>query len=480
MSLQHKLTVQPDSENRRSQSRGAFYADDLVSLLVAEHKLRVFDINTTGALVFSEKNDLSLNAKSLKDLVLQINGINVAEIESAHIRHRREHKDGLLIGLEFFSEAKSSKNNRRNHSRVDTLDEFRPTISVAHPFNFEDQVLFRVLDISKDGMTLSSSLRNKMIFKNMKFLSATFEMPNNGSQVIDFEIRHCSVDYTNDRLRIGARITRKNPDFDRTLASFLSQYRKNDLVERVDELKEAGFKVKNLKKIATYVYAQTPAHYMDLQMLRWQAYAKVGKIDSAKISPNEMIDDYDRRSRIILAYIGKSLVGAVRFTFSNNPDEKFEMEEVISLPKGFTRENSIEVSRLCVDPALKGTDIVHGLMERCTQLFLKSDRDFLITSCTTELLGFYQKIGYDYKGVKFVLPNLNNKEHYFISISADKGVKVKGMNPLYWLFTYGNAIDYLVKMKFIERNIFVQLKVKVIKFAAKIIMAIKNRYGSSR
>ena len=467
------LTIKESLADKRVQGRNVYYVEDNYQLICLPYNLRVFDINVTGALVYAESENFIENIKVLENLALSINNCKVATIETANVRHCRKYKEGYLVGLEFFSKNKKSALNRRKLSRVFMHKNYQPILSAPHPFNFDDEVFFQLLNISAEGATLSCSLRNKMIFKDMVFEKSDCTLPNYGNYKLSFKITHCHVG--KDKLRLGAVFVNPPKSFIQALPAFLLQYRDEPLFERLKNIGGAGFKLKKLKNVASYTYAQTPEHYRDLKMLRWQSYANAGKINARKSSSDDMLDEFDHRSRIILAYIGEHLVGSVRFTFCNDRVDHFEMEGSIKLPEKFVGVNSVEASRLCVLTELQGTDIVHGLMERCTQLFLKSDRKYLITSCTSELLNFYKKIGYKYSGHSFRLPSLNNKEHFLISITSDRAINAKKVNPFFWFFTYSRSVDYLEKLSFIDRGVFSRVKLKSIKLLVKLAMYFRSK-----
>src|SRR5262245_56890819 len=93
----------------------------------------------------------------------------------------------------------------------------------------------------------------------------------------------------------------------------------------------------------------------ELRMLRHRAYAQDEKI-SPEQRPEDFTDDWDARSTVLLAFMGRRLAGSVRVIPNVNVNEIRSVHGFAG-PVPIPIEGSFalgEASRLCVDPDARG------------------------------------------------------------------------------------------------------------------------------
>jgi hypothetical protein len=465
-------------EDRRAQIRDRFVAHDKIKMK-SEHfnfDARIMDLTTQGALLFVGDRGKVQVGQDIGAVQITVNDATIATVPRVVVKHTRPVKDGSLVGVGFENIVRTDyKDDQRSLQRASVRQPADAKVVVKHPVNFADDVLFKVEDISIDGMQLSTSLRNRFILPQMMFKGARAFLGQFAEFEFDFEIAYCRIDDAANRLICGIKFEALTSQARHTLAGFLITNHRGAMEHRMAAVRSAGFRIKKLKDIVRFTYASTNQHFLDLQMLRWRAYSSSGKVDCEKTLPENMIDSYDSRSIIILGYIGEDLVGSVRLTECENESQKFEIESEISFRAAIDRTDTIEVSRLCVVPELHGTDVVHGLLEYASKVILQTGKGRVITSCTEDMLPFYLRIGYRRTGETYELQALNNSLHYVISIDPKRGLKGQSVNFVYWAYTYSRVHEYVISRGYAVESTFTALKLRMYKFVAKFALKIMKK-----
>jgi predicted GNAT family N-acyltransferase len=145
---------------------------------------------------------------------------------------------------------------------------------------------------------------------------------------------------------------------------------------------------------------------------------------------------------VVAKHRGK-IVGSVRITHLQSETDRFELESSIDIGSHFSRCDCVEVSRLCVSQDFEGSDLVHGLMERVTEVALKLGARFVITSAVKALVPSYERLGFRQRGPSFELKTLQGIPHYFLVLDPKVAVHSKGLNPVLWHFTFRGIAQFL-------------------------------------
>ena len=132
----------------------------------------------------------------------------------------------------------------------------------------------------------------------------------------------------------------------------------------IKEFRESGFQTSSLKLSKTTRYCRTEQEYKEVLKLRYKSYlTRVDNIDE-NVDLQIFADDYDSRSRIVMLYHQQKLVASVRVVFCKD-NQKMEIENYIELPEHFPdKEDCMEISRLCIDPDYRKSDLLLSLLMR--------------------------------------------------------------------------------------------------------------------
>jgi hypothetical protein len=213
-------------------------------------------------------------------------------------------------------------------------------------------------------------------------------------------------------------------------------------------LRQAGFLSKQVRGHLRFSSVRTMEDYAEVLHLRRDAYVGAGKRPPGT-RPEHMSTALDGRSRILMARHHGKLVGTLTFAFP--ADEETVLDSQAGFPGGKypvplpPKMNLIEVSRLCIDESYRGTDLLVGMFEHGLKHFLMSDRHWLITSATDELLPMYLRIGFVKLKASYRHPLLNHQEHHLIIAHRSAFLWGFGLGLFAWNSLFGDLIAHMLR-----------------------------------
>ena len=307
----------------------------------------------------------------------------------------------------------------------------------ANPHNFHDLILFRLIDFSDAGMQLKTSLRNKFIIPGMKF-SGTFTFPIIGSAEVKFQVRNTNIDSEGkvDYLRLGVELVDPSRELLLTLGQYAAQF--GDY-ESIDDLKESGLMVKNFSIFSEVGYCRTKEEFEEVLDLRKRAYESRIQDPSKRIGvkAEEFTDIYDTRARILIIKHKGKIVASMRLIFNDN-GQAMEQEGYVTLPKDFPDiSDIIEVSRACIDPAYRSSDLFIRMLKQALYISIETRRDWFIIAAPTDLISLYRRCGYKPTKLKYTVQEVAGAENVELTLmmfNMKRGIRGETVNPLIWGF----------------------------------------------
>ncbi len=453
------MSVAPNSKTdvRRASGRVSHEKMDRIlfccSLDGTPRQYEVINLNSFGALIALGPNETLSVGSIVKDIELRKNVLAIGKYGEARVAHCR-----LVDGLEHvglvFQEAQSAKLNigdRRKTERVRVLGGFAPQASCAHPYEFDVFLVFKVLEITATGATLSTSAGNHSLLRGSQLKDLQIYFPTIGMAVVDADVQHLRQDAQGPGIRIGVWFTKVDGAFAPSVIKYLLNFGDFSGPASIQTIRRAGFSPKRLKTHIQFGTVKSPEDYRQVLELRKLAYTRSGKMDP-NTSTDSMSDIYDLNSKIIVARHRGEVVGSVRITFCAKEADRFELDASIELPKNLNRGRTAEISRLCVSDDFENTDLVLGLFERGTELVNKAGIEHIITSCIEEMLPFYKKIAFYPTGKRFQLATLNNIPHYLLLHDCRSHQVSFRLNPVYWHYTFRNIVGHLSRFGFVTQK----------------------------
>ena len=329
---------------------------------------------------------------------------------------------------------------RRREVRWLCSDEFLPTGIAANPSRSNDFLLFQILDISRRGMRLLTSLRNNFIVRGMR-LDVIVSFPMVAQISLRLHVQNVSFVSRNEKeyLSIGAQIETLQPREAGVVGQYMAQF--GD-VDSLREFKDAGFAQSPLRRSLDFSVVRTERDYREVLNLRYLAYLADGKIPSSS-TVNDVSDIHDSRARILICkYRGKAIATA-RLAFHELGDIT-EHEEFIAWPSAFPRrDDAVEVTRACTHPDYRGVGLFFALLRHIVTSSVQAGRTWVITSSTEDLVPLYKFVGMKEAGVAFNHPELNNLKHVMLTGSIPDALSGRSVGPVAWSQVWKDALSYV-------------------------------------
>jgi len=356
---------------------------------------------------------------------------------------------------------------KRTAMRWTCSDEFLPTGTAPNPIKYNDFIIFRVENISSTGLSLITSMRNKLLCEGQR-LDSTISLPLVGSIALSFII--VRIDYKKidekDYMVLGVKLLKPDTITSKVLAEYLLNFGSNISVQ---SLKEHGFNVTKISRWLDFTYVKTEEEYNQVLHLRYEAFKAANKLtenDTIEL----MADEFDARAKILLVKHQNKVVGTARI-FTNDTYETSEVKKYLPDTSALPKANDcLECSRLCTDPNIRGADVMHELMAHFVLSALKLGKRYLIANAGGTLLDYYKRIGWQSTGIKFANRFAKNGyEAEIIKLDTYKTILGKGIGPIQWHKVYGNLFSYLENQELTEITSVDRLRLLIYKLISKII-----------
>ncbi len=479
-------------EQSRIQERTDFERFENVNFTIKyeeqHYSGKVLNLNSKGALLYCDNfHNLTLNKGDLlSSLEIKYENKCIGHIKNVKVCHVQSRENTITFGV-FFVNSSTRNNISDIHSRlINTRKFFRakpnPLNKILghfkHPYLYDEKIYFETLDLSINGMKISTSLRNRTLLPGAKIQNITLQIPMTEPVSVDAEIIYTDIDSMPGKIIMGLIYFRRSSNFEKNISRYLLTFATRMPSEQIQIVRQAGLKPKHIKDTIQYTYISSIDEYNKVLELRAKAYKSNGKIPDETLA-SEMADFYDTNSIIIIARLHNEIIGSVRLTQCERNEDKYELDESIVIPDKINRLKTIEISRLSVDPAFHNTDTVFGLLERCTQLVLQKNFTHVITSCIDDMLEYYSKLGFKQIGPQFELKTLKGIPHYFLTLDIRTVRTSFRLNPIYWFYTYSRVVRHMTDLskKYSERIGFIN---KMIIFVNLNSMRLKNWIKSKR
>ncbi len=444
---------------------------------------KIVNLNSKGIMIEFECKNLNLVTKGsyIENIKILYEKKEIGFIKNSILCHSSLYQGVCVIGVRFEQTIAEVVNENkitdiRNKLRL-KINETKPiTGYFKHPFKFDDKIFFTVIDINKYGMKVCTSIRNRMLLPGAIYENVTLQIPTCKDVIIVTKTVNVDVESIPDKIILHLNIMNQSSIYDSEIAKYYLTFHQTNSNDKIHSLKRAGFIPKKIKERIEYGYMQTIEDYHKVLELRVKAYSQIGKIPKNS-TPQDMSDLFDANSNIIIAKLHNQIIGSVRMTLCENINDKYELDDSIEIPKRFNRLKTIEISRLSVDPDYQNTDVVLGLLERCTQLVLQRNLTHVITSCIDEMVPYYYKLGFKKQGITFQLKTLHNIPHHFLALNIKTVRTSYDLNPLYWYYTYRDIVAHMELLNYdyqenlsIFKKIF--LRLFLIMFKSKLIKSL--------
>ncbi len=299
---------------------------------------------------------------------------------------------------------------------------------------------FKVRDISRRGMQLTCSLRNKLLIPGMSLqLTANFDVDGVFHVPVTVKRVGFASEGGRDRLAIGVDFDKFTPRMRSIIGQYLIQFAEGASLVR---LKEEDLWPTSVSAAVNFTYLTTEEEYEKVKRLRLEAHEADSNLQSS-VTIDDMGDRFDSHARIILGtrHDGE-LIATVRVLF-NSEDEPFEHAELAELPTDLPRKSEmIEVGRLAIRPDYRHGDLMASLLEFIVTTSLH-ERRYVIISCLERMLPFFTRVGLEPLNISYSSKLFNEKGHILFG-DMHKILLGWNVNPIFWNLVYRRVSGYLI------------------------------------
>jgi predicted GNAT family N-acyltransferase len=343
---------------------------------------------------------------------------------------------GNLIGLRFIKEPRVYTVDSRKIMRWECDPIYQPTGSARNALRFNDTVYFHVRNISSSGLLMYTSLRNKYLLPG-SMLKSEITFPCIGSAVFDLTVNHVreTTDESKPFLAVGVTFSATSKSALALCGQYLLQFGSAaGEAPSIAELRQQGFIHKSSAAAIDLSYVRTKEEYDDVLALRLKSFQGTLVLENMK-EPSSWADIFDSRARILIGrHRGKAVVTS-RIVFPEKDDE-LENERFVKLPDSLpSREQIVEVGRLCVDPSYRGNDLLISVLRYTLTTVLQGGRNYILINCTDELKPLYGALGYMPTGATFKHANDGQRHHVYI-LNARRTICGLDISPKYWMWAF--------------------------------------------
>lgn len=392
------------------------------------------DIVRTPALADVGSGDALRVSLRVGDSVSTFPSVRVAAVRSDA---RRELLSVSLVRAEAELDGEAAAGEKRVAARWRCGQEYLPTGVAQNSVRYDDHVHFRIADISRHGMQLVTSLRNKFLVPGARF-EATCAFPTVGEVRLAMQVVNARVVHGGGRAQLGLGVVYEAVDRRgrERIAQYVLRFGPGTSVR---ELRANGFELRCISRAFDFGCVRTDAEYREVLALRKLAYVHAGKL-AADAREEDMADAFDLQSRILVARHQGRVVASVRLMFPQGPTDVLKHADYLELPDSLpARDRLVEVSKACTHPDFRGSDLFYSMMKLTALTTVQSGREFIFMSCTDGLLPIYRKLGMRKVGTSYVHPTMRIEHHLMIGDAA-RLIAGDGMNPLFWNVVIGKDL----------------------------------------
>jgi predicted GNAT family N-acyltransferase len=405
------------------------------------HSMQVWRTSPIGAeLVVAEDSPLLERGETL-ELELLMAGQRVY-FDACVVEVIQENEHIKLAGVRFHQTESAGETSieRRGQVRWTCWPDYTPTATCPTPGVINDQVNLKIKDISRKGMQLTCSLRNKFLVPGMSLnLTANFGVDGVFHTPVVIRRVGFASEGGRDRLSVGVAFEQFTPRMRSIIGQYLIQFAENTSLE---SLKNDDLWPQSVTNAINFSYLTTKQEFEKVKELRKLAHEADLNLNQ-DVTIDDMGDRFDSSARIIIGtHHDGHMVCTARILF-NTGDEPLEHEELVELPADLPRKSEIvEISRLAIHPEYRHGDLLIGLFEFITTTCVH-ERKYVLMSCLERMIPFFSKVGFEPINVSYK-SKLFNEEGHILFGDIHKIILGWNVNPIYWNLVYRRVTEFLL------------------------------------
>ena len=371
---------------------------------------------------------------------------------------------GLRIGLERVLEKGPLSEHLLSKQVLWAQSPSKLKIKIVNPILYNEWCEAEIVAISTGPeWFIQSQDPSLMVFKGMS-LKLYLDLPTFNAAYCLAEVLEVYADE-----KPGICIQLGNLQMPRSLCNSMGEFFMDYENWTPAQLNTCGFRLNEFKEQIHFSFVHTMEEYAQVLQLRRNAYVAAGKK-----SPFDRIEDssleLDARSRIVTAKHDDQVIASAVLNFPAHANATLRCENELPQKKFPAhippKVSLLEIFSLCTHKDYRHADLLSTFFTNISKIFLLSDRNYIITFVTEELLPVYTRIGFEKTGISIPLASLNNQMHCLILLSRDNMIHGKSMPFTVWSLIYGNIVEELYKRSLLNLKAHEKLLL-VMKFKVK-------------
>lgn len=280
----------------------------------------------------------------------------------------------------------------------DCSDIFPVAAFCEDPFFFGERIFLRVQKISRDGLFLIGSARNKSFMPNLTLL-LTVQLPGVVTTTIPVRVVHVQEIDGGNRFEVITSFSRLNPLTSALLAEYLLL---------TGSAKKADLDAQNLnvRRIRTLLEFRFVANSRDMErVLRLRRSMATGVSCEAPGTLDELrsyTDGFDGSSRQAFVVMSSDVVAAVRILFPGKQLDGSELHEiVIDFPTWLRHNRFVEASRFVWSGDIRERDVFLFALRSVARITLETEHRYLVVHVPASMTAICRELGFEELRVQY-------------------------------------------------------------------------------
>ena len=343
-----------------------------------------------------------------------------------------------LFGVRFFStkprEYEGDTRDERSAQRWLCSEEYVPRAIAPAPGRFNEFIGFKIRDISRQGLLLTTQLSNSFLIPGMK-LNLSVHLPMVSETIIPVQIVRIQIGKAGaeELLEVGVVMINPTNQLLTLLGQYLIQFSQDSSIE---ELVSEGLVPDNVSLGIEFYPLKDESDYLAALALRKM---------SAKVATDTLIsfaDEKDRKARVIVGKVGSKIVATARVRYPAATDRLLcEPEFVLSASEGRADE-LIEVSGIGIDVLDEyRNDALLALIRYICSSCISAERHRVLVICDEKDSLLFRKAGW---------ACLHRNDSVVLLTDAYRAIQGDRVNLLYWNFVWRSVAEYLIEAGVLE------------------------------
>lgn len=463
------------SARNRKHRRKIVYSGELhpITLFINEQTTaaEVADISVNGLSVLLpketyEKFDLHSEPSILITAYNQIDTLPPQipyKIVHACSLHRNQ-REFVKLGLEKVHTFMESN----NHVSYPAPSAIKTIVTFEHPY-FPLRIVYgEVQSLSPTAIRISTSLRNGDLIPSQN-VRLTLNFPLLGNVHCYAYIKRVNLNKRQDAIDLDFELKSNLEDYQEKAVETLLM---SPSTPSLKLLREQGFRVVQGSTAINFEYRSDNQDLKEIAALRMKALHYQGEMKSIQ-DPIELLDEYDKHSRHIIARLNHQIVAATRLIFNNGDPARVEhIKYGAKIPDWLWEAGFIEGGRLVTDPEYRGADIFLNITRFIGKTIITSGYKYMLSSCSKSLEKVYIRMGCRKIGTYVI--HGDSQPWSLIVVDFENTSKGLGVNPIAWNIVFRPMVDFMIEKDQLKLNLFNKFQLCVYRWFAPITRRLLN------